>query len=114
MKPDISRWRDGQSYDYFDGLSVEGLAWECLRRNEAYQELYSTLVSADADPAPLPREAELRWGVRFRGPPSLIGSRTGCPVVAARRSLHRPSRASARRSRSNIHASVRRVRRGSR
>ncbi|MFG1193465.1 transcriptional regulator domain-containing protein, partial [Xanthobacter flavus] len=44
MKPDTSRWREDASYVYFDTLSVEGLAWECLRRDETYQEHYQSLV----------------------------------------------------------------------
>ncbi|MFG1193457.1 transcriptional regulator domain-containing protein, partial [Xanthobacter flavus] len=45
MKPDTSRWREDASYGYFDALSVEGLAWECLRRDEAYQDHYQSLVT---------------------------------------------------------------------
>lgn len=67
MKPDISRWRDNASYDYFDDLSVEGLAWECLRRDEAYQDHYQSIVTTGTDAEPLPREVEQRWGLRFRG-----------------------------------------------
>lgn len=33
MKPDTSRWRDQNQYEFYDDLSVEGVAWECLRRN---------------------------------------------------------------------------------
>ncbi|MFG1384617.1 transcriptional regulator domain-containing protein, partial [Xanthobacter versatilis] len=60
MKPDTSRWREDASYDYFDTLSVEGLAWECLRRDETYQEHYQSLVKAGSDADPLPREVEQR------------------------------------------------------
>ena len=89
MKPDVSHWREGQSYDYFDGLSVEGLAWECLRRNEGYQELYRALVNTEAEAAPLPREAEFRWGLRFRGEAWAARAGAGCSVVAARQSGRR-------------------------
>lgn len=67
MKPDTSHWREGAAYDYFDTLSVEGLAWECLRRDEAYQALYRNLVRDNLEAVPLPKEVEQRWGLRFRG-----------------------------------------------
>ena len=66
MRPDTSDWRDDSRYDYFDSLPVEGLAWECLRRFVPYQELYSGLVNAATEAAPLPKDAEQLWGLRFR------------------------------------------------
>ena len=30
MKPDTSRWRDQDQYEFYDALPVEGVAWECL------------------------------------------------------------------------------------
>jgi hypothetical protein len=65
IKPDTSRWRDHRSYDFFDTLPIEGLAWECLRRHEPYQRLYHNLVSTKTETQPLSREAEQRWGLRF-------------------------------------------------
>ncbi|MFG1404423.1 transcriptional regulator domain-containing protein [Xanthobacter sediminis] len=92
MKPDTSHWRDNASYDYFDDLSVEGLAWECLRRDEAYQGHYQSIVTTGTDAEPLPREVEQRWGLRFRG--TAIPKRRGAdrPVVAPRQSGRRASR----------------------
>jgi hypothetical protein len=58
MRPDTRDWRDDSHYDYFDRLPVEGLAWECLRRYVPYQELYSDLVNAAAQAAPLPQDAQ--------------------------------------------------------
>ncbi|MBZ9937033.1 DUF6499 domain-containing protein [Mesorhizobium sp. BR1-1-16] len=114
MKPDVSQWREGKSYDYFDGLSVEGLTWECLRRNEGYQELYSALVDDDTEAAPLPREAELRWGLRFRGEAWAARAGTGCSVVSARRSGHRHADNGSRILRPSLHSREPRHRRASR
>ena len=44
----------------------EGLAWECLRRYVPYQEIYSGLVNAATEAAPLSKDAEQLWGLRFR------------------------------------------------
>lgn len=86
MKPDTSRWRDDHSYDFFDDLAIEGLAWECLRRDEHYQRHYLALVQAKMHTAPLAREAELHWGLRFRGASWTSGNRSRRPLVAVCRS----------------------------
>ncbi|WP_407866611.1 transcriptional regulator domain-containing protein [Phyllobacterium phragmitis] len=67
MRPDTSNWRNRESYDSFEALPVEGLAWECLRRCEPYQQYYQELVAANTENAPLPEEAQRRWGLRFPG-----------------------------------------------
>lgn len=54
MMPDTSGWRERSRYDYLDDLSVEGLAWECLRRNEGYQTAYAELVAEGEEASPLP------------------------------------------------------------
>lgn len=87
MKPDTSRWRERFNYDFFDDLPVEGLAWECLRRDEYYQSLYHNLVSAKVETEPLPQEAERRWGLRFRGPTWTV--RVGAIWSFAARALER-------------------------
>jgi hypothetical protein len=53
-------------------LPVEGLAWECLRRYVPYQELYIGLVNAAAEAAPLPKDAQQLWGLRFRRQAELV------------------------------------------
>ena len=45
MKPDTSRWRDQEQYEFYDALPVEGVAWECLRRNASYQASFDDLVA---------------------------------------------------------------------
>lgn len=67
MKPDTSHWRDNERYDYFDALSPEGLAWECLRRSGSYQQHYRGLVSARVEKAPYLPAAQQHWGLRFPG-----------------------------------------------
>ncbi|MHA7772203.1 transcriptional regulator domain-containing protein [Roseibium sp. M-1] len=99
MKPDTSRWRDRRSYDFFDRLNIEGLAWECLRRDEPYQDLYDRLVLRKAEMQPLSQEAERRWGLRFRGQTRPAGDGSTGVLVARRRSfgpaLRPPSRSPA-------------------
>lgn len=82
MKPDTSRWRDARSYDHFDDLSVEGLAWECLRRDPAYQQAYRQREKADQNAEPLDKEGEKRWGLRFRGGSDLVSCRADDLLVA--------------------------------
>ncbi len=68
MKPDTSRWRAKSSYDFMDLVGVDDLAWECLRRNRAYQQDYAGLRRDKALDLPMPEDMEFRWGLRFRGP----------------------------------------------
>ncbi len=53
MKPDTSRWRDQDQYEFYDALPVEGVAWECLRRNASYQACFDDLVAQGAGHLPL-------------------------------------------------------------
>ncbi|HQS11074.1 MAG TPA: DUF6499 domain-containing protein [Xanthobacteraceae bacterium] len=95
MKPDTSRWRDSRTYDYFDDLSVEGLAWECLRRDPSYQQAYRDLVDAERADAPLPAEAEHLWGLRCRRETLAPRDTAAGPLVPADQpGRHRPHRAS--------------------
>jgi len=90
MKPDTSCWRERDRYDYFDSLTVERLAWECLRRNEDYQRDYRRLVGRREQDAPLPDAAQRRWGLRFRGEARAFGPGARRALVAGRGS-GRPS-----------------------
>ena len=82
MKLDTSRWRDSRTYDYFDDLSVEGLPWECLRRDPSYQQGYRNLVGAERADAPLPAEAEHECtegdGGGARAQPGVLKNRPCC------------------------------------
>ena len=78
MKPDTSRWRDQSQYEFYDALPVEGVAWECLRRNTAYQASFDYLVTQDAGHLPLSDDVQRRWGLRFPGrPPTFCARPTG-------------------------------------
>ncbi|HMO31008.1 DUF6499 domain-containing protein [Enterovirga sp.] len=87
MRPDTSRWRDNDSYDYFDNLSPEGLAWECLRRQTPYQRQYRALTTARKETAPLPLEDQRRWGLRFPRAAELVRPRPSGLLVARSRSV---------------------------
>lgn len=97
MKPDTSHWRNRRSYQSFDTLTIEGLAWECLRRDEPYQFLYQNLIRKKAEAEPLPQDAERRWGLRFRGPTRAVRHRPAGVLVALGRSRD-PDRHAATRS----------------
>jgi hypothetical protein len=89
MKPDTSNWRNRTSYDYFDALTTEGLAWECLRRSIEYQHLYDKLIAENLETTPLSHEAERHWGLRFRRLTEPIVSATG-RVLVNQRQFRRP------------------------
>lgn len=82
MKPDTSRWRDQSQYEFYDSLPVEGVAWECLRRNAAYQASFDDLVTQDAGHLLLPDDAQHRWGLRFPGRPRTFRARPTGHLVA--------------------------------
>ena len=82
MKPDTSRWRDQSQYEFYDALPVEGVAWECLRRNAAYQASFDDLVTQDAGHLPLSDDTQRRWGLRFPGRPQTFRARPTGHLVA--------------------------------
>ena len=92
MRPDTSHWRDGRRYEFFDTLSVEGLAWECLRRFERYQEHYGELVAMKAEDHPYSTDAQRHWGLRFPGSSEPFRASSGRPMVAACQSGDGPPR----------------------
>ncbi|WP_292631604.1 DUF6499 domain-containing protein [Mesorhizobium sp.] len=95
MRPDTSRWRDNDSYDYFDTLPIEGLAWECLRRHEPYQRHYQALLTTKTEKAPFPPETQRLWGLRFPGQAGFVRLSARRFLVARRRSSCDFSRAGA-------------------
>ncbi|MER8899386.1 DUF6499 domain-containing protein [Mesorhizobium sp. M0320] len=95
MRPDTSHWRDNDSYDYFDTLPIEGLAWECLRRHEPYQRHYQALLTTRAEKAPFQPETQRLWGLRFPGQAGFVRLGARHSVVARRRSSCGFSRAGA-------------------
>lgn len=87
MRPDLAQWEQTRRYDYLDDLPMNGLAWECLRRNRGYQEDFRKLVEADADE----RHGRLRehWGLQFRGTSEPIRVRRAGALVCEGRHCHR-------------------------
>ena len=83
MKPDTSRWRDQDQYEFFDALPVEGVAWECLRRNASYQASFDDLVAQGAGHLPFADDALHRRGLRFPGRPRTFRARPTGHLVAA-------------------------------
>ena len=92
MRPDTSQWSESDRYEFYDSLSVEGLAWECLRRSEPYQEHFAELAAMNAETNPYTDDAQHLWGLRFPGATEPFHTRTTGRLVAARqsgRSTHR-------------------------
>ena len=73
MTPDASTWRSSAEYDHLDALTASDLAWEWLRRNDAYDTDFEASVAGRGDPEPLTEHIRQRWGLRF---PSRSRSRT--------------------------------------
>jgi hypothetical protein len=91
VTPDATRWRSSASYDHVEGLAASDLAWEWLRRNDAYDEDFEALMQADADPQPLTDKIRRRWGLRFpRGPAPTSADRAGLLAPATRYERCRP------------------------
>lgn len=86
MKPDTSRWRDQDQYKFYDDLPVEGVAWECLRRNAAYQTSFDDIVAQGDRDLPLSDDVQDCWGLRFPGRPRTFCSRSTRDLVARRQS----------------------------
>lgn len=67
MTHDASTWRSSAEYDRLDTLTASDLAWEWLRRNDAYYVDFEAAVSGGGDPDPLTERIRQRWGLRFPG-----------------------------------------------
>ena len=65
MLPDASGWRTSKRYDHVEDLAASDLAWEWLRRNEAYDADFKTLAQVGTDPLPLTDKIRQHWGLRF-------------------------------------------------
>lgn len=71
VDPETSRWRSAENYAYLEQLTASDIAWEWLRRNDAYAADFVS-ISSMSDEVP---EAQLekfrqRWGLRFPGRPA--------------------------------------------
>ena len=69
MTPDASIWRSSVEYDHLDALTASDLAWEWLRRNDAYDTDFEALLACHGDPESLTEHIRQRWGLRFPGRP---------------------------------------------
>lgn len=81
MTPDPSQWRASANYDHVDRLSASDLAWEWLRRNDAYDRDFTALLHRDISPEQDLEDFRLRWGLRF--PCRSAGPATRCAGLLA-------------------------------
>ena len=63
--PDASQWRSTERYKHIEKLTASDLAWEWLRRNEAYDRDYRQFSKTKEDPQLLTDQIRQRWGLRF-------------------------------------------------
>lgn len=76
MTPDASGWRSSAAYEHVDEMSASDLAWEWLRRNDAYDEDFQALIDQRADPQTLTDRIRQHWRLRFPGGPAGISSQS--------------------------------------
>lgn len=69
MMPDASQWRSAARYESVEHMSASGLAWEWLRRNEAYNRDFEAMSTQGADTTMLTETIRQRWRLRFRSRP---------------------------------------------
>lgn len=67
MMPDASAWRSSARYDHVEKLTASGLAWEWLRRNEAYDHDFEAYAAPGADRSAFTEKIRQRWRLRFPG-----------------------------------------------
>ncbi|WP_242220543.1 transcriptional regulator domain-containing protein [Shinella zoogloeoides] len=70
MTPDASTWRSSAEYDHLDTLTPSDLAWEWLRRNDAYDADCEASVTERGAPTSVNEQIQRRWGLRFPCRPS--------------------------------------------
>lgn len=74
MTPDASTWRSSAEYDHLDTLTPSDLAWEWLRRNDAYDADCEASVTERGAPTSVNEQIQQRWGLRFPCRPSEAAS----------------------------------------
>ena len=65
MLPDASHWHSAAHYAYIENLNASDLAWEWLRRNEAYDRDFEAYCADGSDKAALSEAIRQRWRLRF-------------------------------------------------
>lgn len=98
MTPNASRWRSSASYDHVEDLTASHLAWEWLRRNDAYDKDFEALMQAGADPQSLTDKIRQQWGLRFPCRPSAVPADSADLLAPTRRYQRRCPRGRACRS----------------
>lgn len=79
-------WRSEAAYDYIEKLTPGDLAWEFLRRNPDYRQLYQELLDVGRLTEDVAREFAEQWGLRFRRRPSQLGTHPADLLDPANRS----------------------------
>lgn len=64
MTQDASAWLSSD-YNHLDLLTSSDLAWEWLRRNEAYDRDFQALAAGWDDPFEMTEHIRQCWGLRF-------------------------------------------------
>lgn len=65
-------WHSSEAYAFVDALSPSQLAWEWLRRNEAYRRDYARFrLVEDPERETLAALMQARWGLRFPDRPHM-------------------------------------------
>lgn len=98
MIPDRSRWRSPEPYTYIERLSPPELAWEWLRRNEAYQQDFTASQTSGVTNPKVLDALRNKWGLRC---PAVASNRrkAGEPAVGSRHTNQRRRRRQATRRR---------------
>lgn len=65
MTPNAVGWRSSAAYEHITQMSASDLAWEWLRRNDAYDEDFRELSEARTGIEALTDRIRRRWGLRF-------------------------------------------------
>jgi len=65
MTPNAAGWRSSAAYEHVEAMSAADLAWEWLRRNDAYDEDFQELSEAKTGVKALTDQMRRRWGLRF-------------------------------------------------
>ena len=65
MTPSAAGWRSSTAYEHVEEISASDLAWEWLRRNDAYDEDYEELRKGKTDVQTMTDKIRRRWGLRF-------------------------------------------------
>lgn len=83
MTPDASGWRSSAGYVHVEDLTASDLAWEWLRRNDAYDHDFEALAQVGADTQLLTDKIQQHWGLRFPGRPPECPARRSCILASA-------------------------------